>query len=110
MYRELIMKRIVIVSLLVLSLQAYAAREATTNTFKISTPSSWYFSGGIGFNYKNKGTKNARVRISALETDSLVQKKQQYFPLLNLSLKKSISSLGKLKQLRIDPSFHFGMV
>ena len=65
--------------------------QAFAGDMGITPPANWYLSGGIGAYENANGTKNARVFISTLETDSLVQENQRHFPVLNLSLKKNIN-------------------
>ena len=84
--------KILTISLIMLSLTAFAGRSPTDENNLIPLI-DWDLSGGVGFYYNKNATENALIEISTIETDSLVQQHQHRFPSLNLSLKKAFSQL-----------------
>lgn len=54
--------------------------------------SAWQFQLGGGLYNTDQGTKGSSIAISTVETDSLIQKNKNYFPLLATSLRKKIKT------------------
>lgn len=67
----------------------------------------WQYGVGLGVTGNSKATDGAKVAISAVETDTLSQKSQQIFPLLNASLKREIPYSLNGSEILAGPSVYY---